>query len=290
MLALIFGANGQDGVYLREACEARQIQVIGSSRSGHWKRADVSQLIEVEALLQQHRPDYIFHLAANSSTRHDVLLENHATIATGTLNILEAARKHCPEARIFITGSGLQFRNEGRPISENDAFEANSAYSLARIHSTYAARYYRGLGLRVYVGYLFHHESTRRGPHHVSKMIARSVQEIARGEGAPIEIGDLSVKKEWTFAGDVVSAMLTLVEQDQIHEATIGSGIAYSIEDWLEQCFTVVGMNWREHVKIADNYSAEYKLLVSDPTTIHSLGWTPRVGLPELAAMMIAGT
>ena len=66
------------------------------------------------------------------------------------------------------------------PISETDNFEAKSPYSIARIQSVYAARYFRSLGIKVYVGYLFHHESPLRKDNHVSKMITNAVKRIAQ--------------------------------------------------------------------------------------------------------------
>jgi len=181
MNALIFGANGQDGYYLQMSCKQKEIIPICISRHGNGVQGDVSEYSQVEELVKQYRPSYIFHLAANSTTRHDVLFENHETISTGTLNILEAVKKHCPSAKVFITGSGVQFKNNGKPISENDPFEASSPYSIARIQSVYAARYYRSLGIQTYVGYLFHHESPLRKPSHVSQKIALAVQRIDRG-------------------------------------------------------------------------------------------------------------
>jgi len=129
--------------------------------------------------------------------------QNHATIATGSLNVLEAVYKHSPAARVFITGSGVQFENRGVPISETDPFEASSLYGVSRIASVYAARYYRSLGVKAYVGYLFHHESPLRKPHHVSRKIVDAVRRISAGSDEIIELGDVSVRKEWTFAGDV---------------------------------------------------------------------------------------
>ena len=172
MNALIFGANGQDGYYLNELCILKGLKPIGISRSGNWINGDISCYELVEELVKKYRPAYIFHVAANSTTRHDALFENHATISTGTLNILEAVKRHCPKTKVFITGSGVQFKNTGKPISEKDEFEGSSPYSVARIQSVYAARYYRSLGIRAYVGYLFHHESPLRKSNHVSKMIA----------------------------------------------------------------------------------------------------------------------
>lgn len=289
MNALIFGANGQDGYYLHNLCQAKGIQTIGVSRSGNWVHGDVSSYEQVEQLIKKYLPTYVFHLAANSTTRHAALFENHETISTGTLNILEAVKIRSPKTKIFITGSGLQFENRGNPITEDDPFEANSPYSVARIQSVYAARYYRSLGLRVYVGYLFHHESPLRQPNHVSKMIALAVQRLANGSSEIIELGDISVEKEWTFAGDVAQGILTLVQQDDTFEAVIGSGIAYSIENWLEECFNLIGKDWRSYVTIREGFVPEYKRLVSNPEKIKFLGWLPRVELPELAKMVISG-
>lgn len=289
MKALVFGANGQDGFYLNRLCQQKGISFRGVSRSGEWERADVTSSREVDDLVGNYKPDFIFHLAANSTTRHNALFENHQTICSGTLNILESVKAHCPNCKIFLSGSGVQFYNSGNPISESDVFEANSAYSLARIHSVYAARYYRSLGLKVYVGYFFHHESPRRKEHHVSQMIASAARRIAEGSNEILQIGDVSVQKEWTFAGDVVNAVWKLIEQDQVYESVIGSGLAYSIENWLEQCFGIIGRDWRDYVQLRAGFAPEYQRLVSDPATIRALGWTPTVSIAELARLMVLG-
>jgi GDPmannose 4,6-dehydratase len=290
MKALIFGANGQDGYYLSQQCREQGIESIGISRSGNYFQGDVSNYEQVEQLIKHYTPDYIFHLAANSTTLHDALFENHQTIATGTLNILEVIYKHSPKTKVFIAGSGLQFKNDGYPISEQTPFAATSPYAVARIQSVYAARYYRSLGLPVYVGYLFHHESSLRKSNHVSKKIVLAVQRIAAGSNEIIELGDITVEKEWTFAGDVTRGILTFVKQDNVFEAVIGSGQAYSIENWLEQCFNIIGKNWHHHVKLLDKFTSEYKCLVSEPQLINSLGWVPLVQFPDLALMMIDNT
>lgn len=287
MKAIIFGASGQDGHYLIELCKLNQIEPIAVSRSGNGVRGDVSDYTLVEHLIREHKPAYIFHVAAKSTTRHDALFENHETISTGSLNILEAVKKHHPEAKVFLTGSGVQFVNKGLPISETDVFEASSPYSIARIQSAYAARYYRSLGLKVYVGYLFHHESPLRKPHHVCQMIALAAKRIADGSSELIEVGDLSVEKEWTFAGDIAKGIFTLVGQDAVFEAVIGSGKVYSIENWLEQCFRIIGKDWHHHVRLREGFTSEYKRLYSNPATMHKLGWHPVVTFSELAEMMV---
>ena len=288
MTAIIFGSSGQDGHYLQAICRLKNIAAIGVSRSGRGgQRGDISSYDDVKRLFMKYRPTLIFHLAAHSTTRHNAVFDNHAAIATGTINILEAAKELCPDAKIFIAGSGLQFVNTGIPISETDNFDAQNPYAVARIHSVYAARYYRSLGLRTYIGYLFHHESPYRKPEHVSKIIASAVKRIAEGSNETIELGDISVEKEWTFAGDVARGIFTLLEQDEIFECTIGSGKGFSIADWLDHCFKSVGLDWHHYVRSKNDFHAEYKRLVSDPKTISSLGWLPVVSIAELADQMV---
>ena len=288
MTALIFGANGQDGPYLVEALRDKGIDGVGVSRSGPWRPGDVANRADVEAAVREVRPAYIFQLAASSTTRHEALYENHESISTGALNVLESARLHAPEARVFLAGSGLQFKNDGAPIDESAPFEARSPYAVARIQSVYAARYFRTLGLRTYVGYLFHHDSPHRGPRHVAQLIAQAARRIGAGSAEVLELADTTVVKEWTFAGDVARAMVTLVEQEEVTEAVIGSGDGHTIEEWVEHCFALVGRSWRDHVRAVPGGRAEYPRLVSRPARLASLGWRPEVTFEALARMMVA--
>lgn len=287
MTALIFGAGGQDGYYLNRLCGARGYEPVGISRSGSWLRGDVSDYGRVEELIKFFRPEFVFHLAACSTTGHEALFDNHAAISTGALNILEAVYRHSRQTKVFITGSGVQFENTGKPISERDAFSPASPYAVSRIHSAYAARYFRALGLRTYIGYLFHHESPLRKPRHVSQKIAAAARRAAEGYPEKLWLGDISVEKEWTFSGDIVSGILALVEQDRVYEAAVGSGKAYSIQSWLELCFGLAGKRWQDHVSTDGASRPEYSRLVSDPSTMFSLGWYPKVGIEELARMML---
>jgi GDPmannose 4,6-dehydratase len=287
MTAIIFGANGQDGFYLSSLLKAQGLEVIPVSRQDTVFSADVADREAVEHLISEYKPGYVFHLAANSTTRHDALFENHAAISTGTLNILEAVKTHNPSTKVFISGSALQFVNKGLPVKETDPFDARDAYSVSRIHSVYAARYYRLLGIKVYVGYFFNHDSPRRTPRHVTKMIADAVRRIADGSDELIEIGDLSVKKEWGFAGDIVEAVWTLVQQENVFEAIIGTGEAYSIQEFIELCFRIIGKDWTRYVKPKQGFRSAYSQLVCDPSTIFSLGWRPATSFEELTKKML---
>lgn len=287
MNAVIFGANGQDGFYLSQLLEAQNVDVIGVSRSGDFVKGNVADYEFVEEIIKSHQPDYVFHLAANSTTRHNALFENHETISTGTINILEAVYRHNPETKIFLSGSAMQFENNGSPIDENTPFASLSPYAVSRIQSVYAGRYYRSLGLKVYVGYFFNHDSPLRTEQHVNQKIALAAKTVAEGENVNFEIGDITVKKEFNFAGDLMEAIWILVNQNDIFEAVIGSGEEHSIEEWLDLCFKNFDKNWREFVTIKSEFRAEYKVLVSNPKLIKSLGWQPKTSIEELAKMML---
>ncbi len=112
---------------------------------------------------------------------------------------------------------------------------------------------------------------------------------IASGNTEILEIGNIAVKKEFNFAGDVMKAVWCLVNQNDVFEAVIGSGTAHTIEEWLELCFKYVNKDWREHVKIKDNFEPEYRVLVSNPALIKSLGWQPKTDIRALAKIMMEG-
>lgn len=287
MKAIIFGVSGQDGYYLSTLLKEQGYEVIGISRQNESMKVDIADYSSVEALVTQYHPNYIFHLAANSTTRHEALFENHATIETGTLNILEAVKNSSPLTKVFISGSGLQFKNEGKPIKETDAFEARDAYSVSRIQSVYAARYFRTLGVKAYVGYFFNHDSPQRTERHMTSKIAEAAKRIGAGSNEQLAIGDIHAIKEYTYAGDVVKGIWTLVNQDEITEANISSGKGYSIEDWLDQCFSIINKDWQNHVVVNADFVSPYQQLVSDASRIYSLGWKPEVDFEELAQLMM---
>jgi GDPmannose 4,6-dehydratase len=287
MKAIIFGASGQDGHYLSALLKEQGYEVIGISRQDNSLKVDISDYGSVDELIKQHKPEYIFHLAANSTTNHEALFENHSTIATGTLNILEAVKRNSPLTKVFISGSGLQFINEAKPIKETDPFEARDAYSVSRIQSVYAARYFRSLGIKTYAGYFFNHDSPLRTERHMTKKIAEAAKRITAGSNEKLTIGDIDAIKEYSYAGDIVKGIWTLVKQDEIFEANISSGKGYSIKEWLQECFSLVNKDWQEHIVANPDFISGYKQLVSDPSLIFSLGWKPEVDFKELAKLMM---
>lgn len=290
MKALIFGVNGQDGYYLNQLLINNNIEVVGVSDSvDQWIQGDVGNHSLVEDLVKRHQPEYIFHFAALSTTQHSALFANHNAISTGTLNILESVKLHNPGSKVFLSGSAMQFKNEGMPIGENTPFDASSPYAVARIQSTYAGRYYRhAFGIKIYIGYFFNHDSPLRTERHVNKMITAAVNRISKGSNEKLKLGNVDVQKEFNFAGDIVDAVWMFVNQNSLFEAVIGSGESHSIKEWTEYCFRKINKNWDDYVETRSGFVPEYSVLVSNPVLIKSLGWQPKIDFYQLADMMMS--
>ena len=287
-VAIIFGISGQDGYYLSKLLEKENVEIIGISRNNvNYLRGNVSDCSFVKEIILSFKPDYIFHFAAVSSTSHDYLFENHAVIARGTLNILENVRLYSRHAKVFISGSAMQFFNEGHPINESTKFDPSSAYSCSRIDSVYASRYFRSkFNIQVYIGYFFNHDSPLRSVNHINQQIVHSAYKIKNRESDKLTIGNPFVLKEFNFAGDIVEAVWCLVQQDNVFEAVIGSGVVYSIYDWAKYIFSSLDLDLDKYLVIDNNFKSDYNIMQSDPRLIQSLGWKPKVDFYELADLM----
>ncbi len=285
---IIFGSSGQDGFYLNNLLEKENIKVIKISRTSGDYIGSVGNFEFVDKLIREIKPDFVFHLAANSTTKHYATLDNNISISTGTINLLESIRLHSINTKIFISGSALQFKNNGLPISEDTEFDYSSTYSISRIYSVNMARYYRQkFGLKIYIGYFFNHDSEFRSDDFINQKIVKHLVKVLNGSNEKLIISDLDYKKEFNFAGDIVNAVWLLINQNLIYEAIIGSGKAYSIGDWVKYCFNKFSLNWENYIATDKKYTSDFKILVSDPKIIYSLGWKPKINFYELADLMI---
>jgi GDPmannose 4,6-dehydratase len=285
---VIFGSNSQDGFYLNELLIKEQFEVVNISRTSGDFIGSVGEYDFVENIIKVLKPDYIFHFAASSTTHHDVTLENNNSISTGAINILESVKRHSLSTKVFISGSALQFKNNGVPIDEETPFDYSTSYAISRTYSVNIARYYREkFGVKAYVGYFFNHDSPFRSEKHINQKIVSHVIRVDRGSRDKLIIGNLNVRKEFSFAKDIVDAVWLLVNQDNLYETVIGSGIAYSIKEWVSYCFEKYSLDWKDYVIIDEKYKTEYEILVSNPQQIKLLGWKPQTSIFELADIML---
>lgn len=287
--ALIFGGSGQDGFFLSQLLREKNVHVISVSRSSGDFKGDIADYEFVAKIIRETSPDYLFSFAANSTVSHEALFENHSSISNGTINLLEAVRIFSPTTKVFLSGSALQFENRGIPICEDTPFQASSPYSLARIHSCYAARYFRTqFGLKIYFGFFFNHDSELRSARHVNRKIIQGAKQIKAGELATLTLGSLGVMKEFTHAMDIVEAVWIFVNQEREHELVIGSGEAHSIKEWVNLAFSKIQLSWEDFIDHDPSIHSTYSILVSNPRRLRMLNWEPKVSFEELFERMWA--
>lgn len=281
--AIIFGSGGQDGYYLARLLQSKGVLVDSYPRT----RCNVVSQAHVTSIIRTLEPDYVFHFGAESSTKHETLYRNQGAIVDGTLNILEAVRLYSPHSKVYLAGSVLQFEDQDNVTLENRR-AYDSIYAAQRNAMTGYARYYRSLGLQVYIGYFSHHDSPMRGPNHLAQRIATEAKLVAKGMSPHLRILDPSDQKEWNFAGDMMEAVWQQVNGPAF-EAVLGCGYTHSVGEYAEACVRAAGIDY--HPGVYPNVYAEFtrewhtKTCTADMRFEHCFKTT----MPELAKMMVTG-
>jgi GDPmannose 4,6-dehydratase len=289
MIALILGDSGQDGIYLRDRLHLMGIKVLNIPRKDPESRysINISSFESVSSIIKDCQPDLVFHLAARSSVDHTFILDNHEAIVQGSLNVLEAVYRFSIKSRVFIASSGLAFEESIFPLTERSALCCSSSYSLCRVESIYIAKYYRKLGVQVFIGYLFNHESIKRPYDSLARRIAREAVRVSLGLQDNIIIRNPWVVREWMHAQDAVNAMIVLINQNDVWEACIGDGVGRSIYSYAAECCKFVGVDLGRYLISDDSYEPHYNYLVSDPRVIRELGWEPQISFEQLTQSLI---
>jgi len=139
-------------------------------------------------------------------------------------------------------------------------------------------------------GILFNHESPRRGETFVTRKITRAVTRIKAGLQDKLYLGNLDAKRDWGYAKEYVEAMWLMLQQDEPDDYVIATGESHTVREFLEEAFSYVGLNWRNHVDIDPKYyrPAEVDLLVGDASKAkEKLGWEARTRFKDLVRLMV---
>lgn len=283
MKAIIFGAGGQDGFYLTQILKREGVEVIALNH----KDCNVGVQGYVFHHLYAHKPDYVFHLAAVSTTSHEALQANQKAIVDGSLHILEGVKNYCPKAKVFLSGSVLQFQEQSS-VSVSGRQSNSSIYAAQRNASVAFARYYRSLGIQVYVGYFSHHDSPLRSEHHLAKRIAMDAIKAVKGEIPYVKLRDPSDEKEWNFAGDMMEAVWAMVNSP-VYEAVLGSGVTYPIGEYAAACIRALDSQLDVSTKLWADFTREHN---EDPvvncTDDRRFSHHFTTSLVDLAKMMVS--
>jgi len=308
-VALITGVTGQDGSYLAELLLERGYRVVGTTRSRSPARisrieriADRIDLVEedlldqrrIERLVERVQPAEIYNLAARASSA-DL---NSDPVATGEMNglavtrLLEVVRAVNPRIRFFQALSSELFGiPEVSPQSESTPFCPTNSYAAAKLYAYWTVRIFREQhGLHASSGILFNHESPRRDLHFVTRKITHAVALIKAGRQKGLELGNLDARRDWSFAGDFVRAMLLIVAHPQPDDYVLASGVAHSVGEFCDIAFTRAGLDYRQFVTATPDHTrlADPRNRVGDPRKAESrLGWKRQVTFEGLISMMV---
>jgi GDPmannose 4,6-dehydratase len=307
--ALITGVTGQDGSYLAEFLLGKGYEVVGIvrrtshdsyERIGHLldrisiAPADLLDQHSLTQVLQEHRPDEVYNLAAQSfvpASWSQPVLTGEFT-ALGVTRILEAIRLAHPTARFYQASSSEQFgKVQETPQRESTPFYPRSPYGVAKVYGHWITVNYReSYNLFAVSGILFNHESPRRGIEFVTRKVTDGVARIKLGLAKELRLGNLDAKRDWGFAGDYVEAMWLMLQQDAPKDYVIGTGEQHTVEELVRIAFERVQLDWKKHVVQDPRFMrpAEVETLLADPALAkRELGWRPKVSFQELVHMMV---
>ena len=105
-----------------------------------------------------------------------------------------------------------------------------------------------------------------------------------------IYLGNLDTRRDWGYAPEYVEAMWLMLQREEPEDLVIGTGESHSVKEFLEEAFSYVGLDWREHVTRAEHLvrPLEVDLLVGDASLARAeLGWSPTIRFEELVEMMV---
>lgn len=310
--ALITGISGQDGSYLAELLLEKDYEVHGLVKlqnrddvQRHWRiskiienltlhSCDITNNEQVASVFSSVMPDEIYHLASNVQPRL-IFEEDKNTFDInflGTFNLLHAVKRYKDNCRLYCAGSSLMFGHvHVSPQNENTPMNPTTPYGIGKVAGHHFTKMYReAYGIYACTGILFNHESPRRDEIFLPRKITKAVANIKSGNQDKLLLGDIELKRDWGYAGDVVESMWLMLQRDVPDDFVIGSSELHSIKELLQIAFQFVDLNWQDYVVIDSGLlrNVEYVNLCADSRKAREeLGWKPKMNFKELVELMV---
>jgi GDPmannose 4,6-dehydratase len=251
----------------------------------------------LERALRMFKPDEIYNLAAQSHVRisSDIPQFTAQTNSIGVLNILEAYKGICPEARFYQASSSEMFGSSVDPDQyqrETTPMRPVSPYGCSKVFAYNIVHHYRdAYKLHASNGILFNHESPRRGSNFVTNKVVKGAVEISLGLSTQLELGNMDSYRDWGHSADYVKAMHLIVQQDRPDDYVVATGETRSVREMCDYVFGRLNLNYQDHVVQNKKYlrPEELPYLRGDATKIRNqLGWQPEYTFEALMDEMIA--
>lgn len=312
--AFITGVTGQDGSYLVDLLVSKGYEVHGLIRQstqftpdrwGHLKNAMLSKKLEVHhgdlmdasgmrVMLETIQPDEVYNLAAQSHVglSFEQPVNTSEVTALGALNLLDAIKRSKLNCKFYQASSSEMFgRVRETPQNENTPFYPRSPYGCAKVYAHYITQNYReSYDMFACSGILFNHESERRGENFVTRKITRAVGRIKVGLQDELRIGNTFALRDWGYAPEYVEAMWLMLQQDKPDDYVIGTGVQHSVQEFIDEAFSIAGLDKDEYIKIDQKFMrpSEVDTLTGDATKAKNvLGWTQKVDFKSLVKRMV---
>jgi len=311
--AFITGIGGQDGSYLAEYLVEQGYEVHGIIRRNsvpehqqsrieamrdkiHVYYGDLLDQSSIEHLLDKIQPDEIYNIAAQSHVRisYDIPQFTAQTNAVGVLNVLEAYRRSCPNAKFYQASSSEMFGSsvdEDGYQRETTPMNPVSPYGCTKVFGYNIVRNYRNAyKLHASNGILFNHESPRRGSNFVTNKVVKTAVEIKLGLKNKLELGNMDAYRDWGHSYDYVRAMHLIVQQDKPGDWVVSTGETRSVRDMCEYVFSKLELDYKQYVVQNEKFlrPEELPYLKGDSTKIRTeLGWKPTYTFESMMDEMI---
>ena len=308
-IALITGVTGQGGVYLSQLLLQKGYRVVGTSRDARFANRNgleslgisadvevVSLLLHdrrrVEDVIDELRPNEIYHLAAPSSVARSFHEPSETTedIVMSTVNILESIRRIDARIRFFNAASTEMFGDSPLPIDEESRLNPYSPYGVAKSAAFLQTRNYRdAYDTYTCSGIFSNFESALRPANFVTSKIVSAATRIASGEKMTLRLGNTEIYRDWGFAGDYVEAAWRMLQLDQPGDLVIATGEMHSLKDFIEITFELIGKDPHQYVTTDDSLlrPLDIKRSVGNPARAEQqLGWRARHDLRETIRKM----
>lgn len=297
--ALITGIAGFVGSHLAELLLSQGFEVYGISRSRtkmdhiesiidklHLEDADLLDSHSLYATISRIKPDYIFHLAAQSFVptswvSPSVTLEVNII---GSANLFEAVRQAKIDPVIQIACSSEEYglvHPDEVPIKETNPLRPQSPYAVSKVAMDFLGyQYFCSYGMKIIRTRGFNHTGPRRGVTFVTSNFAKQIAMIEKGKQEPvIYVGNLEAERDWTDVRDMVRAYVLAVEKCEPGEVyNICVGKAVKIKDMLSLLLS----NSKVKVSIKEDPArmrpSEVPVLIGDNTKfVAKTGWKPEI-------------
>jgi GDPmannose 4,6-dehydratase len=249
---------------------------------------DLNDFGSLVTILKQVKPDYIFHLAAQSfpKTSFDAPIDTLQTNVLGTCGLLEAIRSTCPESLIHICSSSEVFGRvpkERLPIKENENFHPASPYAISKAGTDLLGRFYaEAYGLKTYTTRMFTHTGPRRGDVFAESSFAKQIALAEAGYIEPVvHVGNLDSLRTVADVRDAVRAYKMLLTQNLEPGSyfNIGGDFSCTVRDILNK---LISLSTLKNIEIRTDPNRirpiDADLQIPDTSLFRSLtGWKPEI-------------